>query len=134
MGDNVDLARGLIEVGGGAAAGVRDAAALLAGEAVITSPPEVLAAGDVGGPRAVPGNNAEGEAHLGPAPPAGLDAILHHLQATVAGQDALGSAFLRSSRYKSSSRHSYSSHSRSPTPPTHASNPQGAYSREGSLY
>ena len=66
MGDNVDLAGGLTDVGGGG----EDAAALSAGDDVIAP------VGGVGGPRMILGNNAEGEADPGPASPIGLDALL----------------------------------------------------------
>ena len=90
MSNNVGLTEGFIEVGGGAAAGDGDAGALPTEEVAVAPPPDELPAGDVDRPGFVPGNNAESEAHPGPAPPAGLDAVLHHLRVIVAGQDAPG--------------------------------------------
>ena len=70
MGDNVDWAGGLIDVGGGAAVEGRDAAALSAGDAVVALPPEELLAGGVGGPGVVQENITEsGRGPSWPSPP-----------------------------------------------------------------
>lgn len=90
MGGNVDLPGGLIDVGAGAAAEGQHAAALSARDAIVAPPPDELSARNVGGPGVVQENNAESKAHPGPIPAPGLAAILQHLQAIAAAQDALG--------------------------------------------